>query len=109
LPTSVVGHILSHPKAYGLLTEPLTFDKFLNLCCNELQQQLIAAHSRRWEMLQGPYHWHRIGWALRKYKAVYKCSCPIHWAIVPDKSGNYQNLGVKGFKVPENERKIKIK
>ena len=23
---------------------------------------------------------------------VQKCSCPIHWAILPDKSGNYEKL-----------------
>ena len=37
------------------------------------------------------------------------CSCPINWASVPDKSGNYENLRVKHPRLPEFERGIKIK
>ncbi len=35
-------------------------------------------------------------------EAVYKCSCPIYWAVVPDESGNYRNLEVKGFENAQN-------
>ena len=30
-------------------------------------------------------------------EGVSKCSCPIYWATVPDKSGNYGNFGVNGY------------
>ena len=31
-----------------------------------------------------------------------QCSCPIYWAIVPDESGNYENLGVKTLQNAQN-------
>jgi hypothetical protein len=34
---------------------------------------------------------------------VEKCSCPIHWAILPDKSGNYEKL--EPFSVIASEAK----
>ena len=39
-------------------------------------------------------------WSL--FRGCLKCSCPIYWATVPDKSGNYKNLGVKGFQNAQN-------
>jgi len=36
-------------------------------------------------------------------KLFEKCSCPIYWAIVPDKSGNYKNL----LHFVRNDRKTK--
>jgi len=38
----------------------------------------------------------------RAPKCGKKCSCPIYWATVPDKSGNYKNFGVKGFQNAQN-------
>jgi hypothetical protein len=35
-------------------------------------------------------------------EGVQKRSCPVHWATGPDKSGNYENVEVKGFRNPES-------
>jgi len=35
-------------------------------------------------------------------KGVTKCSCPIYWATMPDKSGNYRNPEVKSFQNAQN-------
>ena len=37
------------------------------------------------------------------------CSCPIYWAILPDKSGNYENLLVRNSLIAKIERGTKIK